>query len=42
VAALDHLIAHGGLAGAAVEVALALLIVAVALAAWLGGRRDGE
>jgi hypothetical protein len=42
VAALHQLIAHGGVAGAAVELSLALLIVAIALAAWVGGRRDKE
>jgi hypothetical protein len=35
-------VAHGGVAGAVVEVAFALMIVAIALAAWLGTRRDGE
>jgi hypothetical protein len=40
VAALGQLIAHGGTAGAAVEVSLALLIVAIALAVWVGARRD--
>jgi hypothetical protein len=42
VAALGQLIAHGGVAGAVVEASFALLIVAIALAAWLGTRRDGE
>jgi hypothetical protein len=42
VAALNQLIAHGGTAGLAIEVALAGLIVAIALAAWVGGRRDKE
>jgi len=32
--------AHGGFSGAIVEVSAALLIVAIALAAWVGGRRD--
>jgi hypothetical protein len=32
-------IAHGGAAGAAVELAFALLIVGIALAAWVGTRR---
>jgi hypothetical protein len=36
------LIAHGGTAGAVVELSLALLIVAIALAVWVGGRRDEE
>jgi hypothetical protein len=34
------LILHGGTAGLAIEVALAGLIVAIALAAWVGGRKD--
>jgi hypothetical protein len=44
MAALGELmpVAHGGVAGAVVEVAFALMIVAIALAAWLGGRRDKE
>jgi hypothetical protein len=42
VVALGQLIAHGGTAGAVVEVSLALLIVAIALAVWVGGRRDEE
>jgi hypothetical protein len=33
-------LAHGGVAGAVVEAAFALAIVAIALAAWVGGRRD--
>jgi hypothetical protein len=37
---LEPLIAHGGVAGAAVELSLALLIVAIALAVWVGGRKD--
>jgi hypothetical protein len=36
------LVAHGGVAGAVAEVLLALLIVSIALAAWVGGRRDKE
>jgi hypothetical protein len=40
VAALGQLIAHGGVTGAVIEVSLALLIVAIALAAWVAGRRD--
>ena len=31
---------HGGLAGAVVEVSAALLIVALALAVWVGSRKD--
>jgi hypothetical protein len=45
VAALGEVgavLAHGGVAGAVVEVLFALLIVAIALAAWVGGRRDKE
>ena len=34
------LLAHGGVAGAIVEVSIALLIVAIALAAWVGNRKD--
>jgi hypothetical protein len=33
-------LAHGGVAGLVVELAFALAIVAIALAAWVGGRRD--
>jgi hypothetical protein len=36
------LFAHGGVTGAVVEAAAALLIVAIALAVWLGNRKDGE
>jgi hypothetical protein len=35
-------LAHGGVAGAVVEVSFALLIVAIALAAWVGNRKDEE
>jgi hypothetical protein len=43
VAALGGVaLAHGGVAGAVVEAAFALAIVAIALAAWLGTRRDKE
>jgi hypothetical protein len=45
MAALGQLtvpLAHGGVAGAVVELSFALLIVAIALAAWVGARRDGE
>jgi hypothetical protein len=38
----DLVVAHGGVAGAVVEAAFVLGIVAIALAAWLGGRRDKE
>jgi hypothetical protein len=34
--------AHGGTAGLVIEVALAGLIVAIALAAWVGGRREKD
>lgn len=34
--------AHGGTAGLAIEIALAGLIVAIALAAWVGGRREKD
>jgi hypothetical protein len=40
MAALLGLIAHGGVGGAIVEASAALLIVAIALAVWVGGRRD--
>jgi hypothetical protein len=40
MAALGQLIAHGGTTGAVVELSLALLIVAIALAVWVGGRQD--
>jgi hypothetical protein len=36
------LLAHGGVAGAIVEVSIALLIVAIALAAWVGNRKEDE
>jgi hypothetical protein len=42
MAALLGLVAHGGLAGAIVEVSAALLIVAIALAVWIGNRKDSE
>jgi hypothetical protein len=44
VAALGELglLAHGGVTGAVVELSLALLIVAIALAAWVGARREKE
>ena len=41
-ALLTMLLAHGGVAGAIVEVSIALLIVAIALAAWVGSRKDQE
>lgn len=39
---MSAIFAHGGVAGAVVEVAVALLVVALALAAWVGGRRDKD
>jgi hypothetical protein len=39
---LEIVVAHGGVAGAVVEVLIALFVVALALAAWVGGRRDEE
>jgi hypothetical protein len=41
-ALLDATLAHGGTVGLAIEIAMAGLIVAIALAAWVGGRRDKE
>ena len=35
-------LAHGGLTGLAVELSLAIAILAIALAAWVGGRREKE
>ena len=34
--------AHGGVPGAIAEVSAALLILAIGLAAWVGGREDKE
>jgi hypothetical protein len=43
MAAVGELVlAHGGVAGAVIETAFALLIVALGLAVWVGTRRDGE
>lgn len=39
---MTTVLAHGGVGGAVVEVSVALLIVAIALAAWVGGRKDEE
>lgn len=39
---LVPLFAHGGVGGAVVELSAGLLIVAIALAVWAGGRKDGE
>jgi len=36
------ILANGVVAGAIVELLFALLIVAIALSAWVGGRRDKE
>jgi hypothetical protein len=36
------LVAHGGVPGAIVEASFALLIVGIALAVWVGTRRDGS
>ena len=35
-------LAHGGVGGAIVETTFALLIVAIALAVWVGNRRDDK
>jgi adenine/guanine phosphoribosyltransferase-like PRPP-binding protein len=35
-------LAHGGTAGAIVELALIAGVVAIMLAVWVGSRRDGE
>jgi hypothetical protein len=40
VAALVGLVLHGGTTGAIIEASLALGIVAIALVAWLAGRRE--
>ena len=39
MAALVGLVAHGGLAGAIVELSAGLLIVAIALAVWVGNKK---
>jgi hypothetical protein len=36
------IVAHGGVTGLAVELSLALLILAIGLAAWVGARREKE
>lgn len=38
----DLVLAHGGTTGAIVEASIAVGLVALGLAAWLGSRRDGE
>jgi hypothetical protein len=42
LAGLNGLLAHGGTAGAIVELALIAGVVAIMLAVWVGNRRDGE
>jgi hypothetical protein len=42
VAALAELIAHGGTAGAVVEILVLLAVVGVVLSVWLRERRSGE
>jgi hypothetical protein len=37
---MTAVVAHGGTTGLAIEAALALLILAIGVAAWLGGRKD--
>jgi hypothetical protein len=39
---LIPMFAHGGVAGAVVELSAALLIVAIAIAVWVGNRKDSE
>jgi hypothetical protein len=39
---LNGLLAHGGTAGAIVELALVAGVVAIMLAVWVGNRRNGE
>jgi adenine/guanine phosphoribosyltransferase-like PRPP-binding protein len=41
LAGIDVL-AHGGTAGAIVELALVVGVVAIMLAVWIGNRRDGK
>jgi hypothetical protein len=42
MAALLGLVLHGGVGGAIVEASAALLIVAIGLAVWVGGRKDSQ
>ena len=42
MAALLGLVAHGGVGGAIIEASAALMIVAIALAVWIGGRKDSK
>jgi adenine/guanine phosphoribosyltransferase-like PRPP-binding protein len=39
---MSEVLAHGGTAGAVVELLLVAGVVAVMLAVWVGRRRDGE
>jgi adenine/guanine phosphoribosyltransferase-like PRPP-binding protein len=39
---MSGVLAHGGTAGAIVELVLVAGVVAVMLAVWVGRRRDGE
>jgi adenine/guanine phosphoribosyltransferase-like PRPP-binding protein len=39
---MSGVLAHGGTAGAVVELLLVAGVVAVMLAVWVGRRRDGE
>jgi hypothetical protein len=39
---VSTVLAHGGTAGAIVEVAVIAAVVAIMLAVWVGNRRDGE
>jgi hypothetical protein len=42
VAWIAAVLAHGGTAGAVVELALVAGVVAIMLAVWVGNRRDGK
>jgi hypothetical protein len=37
---MTAVVAHGGTTGLAIEAALAVLILAIGVAAWVGGRKD--
>ena len=39
---MNGLLAHGGTAGAIIELALVAGVVAIMLAVWVGNRRDGK
>jgi hypothetical protein len=41
-AGMTGVLAHGGTAGAVVELALVAGVVAIMLAVWVGNRRDGQ